>query len=99
MAMTKDEVHNIAAEIVASCRADVNKEIKELRDTDKQNAWTETRAKEIAAEAASLAVRQITDNFYLSIGKKTVASVGVVSVAVVFWFQEHIQIALKALFK
>lgn len=90
MAVTKVEVIEITAEAIAACRREVDRELIRLHEQDKENAWTEERALELAEKASDLAVKKITDNFYKSIGKKTVTAVGVAVVGVAIFLKEEV---------
>lgn len=89
MAITKEEVKEITAEAINACRREVDKELIRLHEQDRENAWTEERAKTIAAEAAAIAVRQITDQFYMSVGKRTVATIGVLVIGAAIFFRDE----------
>ena len=91
MALTRDEVHAIAIEVVRECRSDVDDEIKKLHEADHNNAWTEEKAKQIAEQAAELAVKQITNDFYAGVGKKTVTMIGASVVATVILTRDYIK--------
>ena len=95
MAITKEEVKEIAEEAITVCRREVDKELIHLHEQDKENAWTEERARELAAEAAKIAVKNITDQFYLSVGKKTVTAIGVLVVAAVIFVREQLLAAFN----
>ena len=73
---------------IEQCRAEVDRRIDELSETVERGLWTEERAKKIAEQAANQAVRQITDNFYMSVGKRTVAIVGALVVGLALWLHE-----------
>jgi len=89
MPLTKAEVEDIAADVVAACRSDVNKEIAKLHEQDRANAWTEARAIALAEAASDLAVKKITDNFYKSVGKKTIAVIGAAVVGLGLYLSEE----------
>ena len=91
MSLTKEEVHDIALEVVHECRTEVNDEIKQLHKADAENAWSEEKAKKIAAEAADLAVKQITTEFYAGVGKKTVTAIGASIVVVVIMAKDYLK--------
>lgn len=89
--ITRDEAHAIAIEVVRECRNDVDDEIKKLHEADRNNAWTEEKAKNIAEKAAELAVKQITNDFYAGVGKKTVTMIGASVVATVILTRDYIK--------
>ena len=89
MTITKDEAKTIAEEVVRECRADVDKEILKLHLADHENAWSEEKAKKIAEQAADLAVKQITNDFYAGVGKKTVTMIGASVVATVILMRDY----------
>jgi len=89
MTITREEARTIAQEVVGECRAGVDDELRKLHEQDKANAWTEERATKIATDAANMAVRQITDRFYMSVGKKTVATIGVLVVGGVIFVKDE----------
>lgn len=89
MTISREEAHAIAIEVVRECRTDVDEEIKKLHQADHENAWTEDKAKRIAAEAASLAVDKITNDFYAGVGKKTVTMIGASVVATVILMRDY----------
>ena len=70
------------------CRREVDKELIALHEQDRANAWTEDRACKLAEQAANMAVKQITDGFYASVGRKTVMIIGGTIVAMVFIMRE-----------
>jgi hypothetical protein len=94
LTLTKEEVHSIAVEVVTACRKDVDLEILKLHTADKENAWTEQRAEDIAEKAARMAVKQITDNFYMSVGKKTIITIGAITVGVIIMAKDFLKSAL-----
>lgn len=73
------------------CRTDVDKEILKLHEADRDNAWTEAKAKLIAEEAAELAVKQITTQFYAGVGKKTVTAIGAATVATIILARDYLK--------
>lgn len=77
-------------ELVYQCRAEIDAELHKLHEQDRANAWTEYRAKEVAEEAAKIAVKTITDQFYMSVGKKTIATIGVMVIAAGIFLREHL---------
>ena len=89
--ITRDEAKAIAVEVVRDCRIDVDEELRKLHQADNDNAWTEDKAKKIATEAAELAVKQITENFYMGVGKKTVAVIGASVVAAVLLAKDSLK--------
>lgn len=89
--LTPEETKNLVETAIAVCRRDVDEELIKLHAQDRANAWTEERATEIAKKAADLAVKQITENFYMSVGKKTVATVGAMVVVSVIAMREYIK--------
>lgn len=91
MNITKEEAHNIAIEVVRECRADVDKELLKLHEADRDNAWSEEKAKKIAEQAAELAVKQITNDFYAGVGKKTVTMIGASVVATVILMRDYLK--------
>lgn len=91
MTITKEEAREIATEVVQQCRKDVDDEIVKLHQADKDNAWTEDKAKKIAADAADLAVKQITEQFYMSVGKRTVAVIGAAVIAASMLISETVR--------
>lgn len=78
--VTKDDLR----EAIDICRREVDRELISLHEQDRENAWTEDRARELARHAAEIAVKQITDGFYASVGKKTVMIIGATVVTMVF---------------
>jgi len=90
MAVSREEARLIAEDVVRACRSEIDHEIRKLHDHDIENAWTEERAKQIAEEAASIAVTRITQNFYMSVGKKFIATVGVTVVALVYYLKDEV---------
>lgn len=86
--ITKEEVHEIAMQVVKGCREEVDKEIKSVKS---EVAWTEERAQEVATKAAAIAVKQITDNFYLSVGRKTIATIGAMVVVGLITFKDNLK--------
>jgi hypothetical protein len=91
MNITKEEAHTIALEVVRECRSDVDEEIRKLHEADRNNAWTEAKAKTIAEQAAQLAVKQITNDFYAGVGKKTVTMIGASVVATVILTRDYLK--------
>lgn len=89
MAVTKEDVKEITEEAIAVCRREVDKELMRLHEQDRENAWTEERAKKIATEAAAMAVKQITDQFYMSVGKRTVATIGVLVIGAAIFLRDE----------
>ena len=89
--ITRDEAHAIAIEVVRECRNDVDDEIKKLHEADRNLAWTEEKAKTIAEQAAQLAVKQITNDFYAGVGKKTVTMIGASVVATVILTRDYLK--------
>jgi hypothetical protein len=81
----KETAHAVALEVVRECRTDVDREIKAVRELAEKNHLSEERATEIAKLAADMAVKQITDNFYMGVGKKTMVVIG--ATIVVMWDQ------------
>lgn len=75
-------------ELIEACRREVDAELDKIKERVEQGAWTEERAKKVAAEAANLAVAQITNNFYMSVGKRTVAVIGALVVGLALWLHE-----------
>ena len=73
---------------IEACRAEVDARINELTAVVENGLWTEERAKKIAEQAADQAVRQITDNFYMSVGKRTVAIIGALVVGLALWLHD-----------
>lgn len=88
---TRRDMEEIAAEAVLACRREVDKELIRLHEQDRANAWTEERAIALAEAASDLAVKKITDNFYKSIGKKTVTAVGVAVVGAVIFLKDEVK--------
>ncbi|WP_448508798.1 hypothetical protein [Immundisolibacter sp.] len=91
MAVSKDEVIAITSEMVSMSRREIDKELIRLHEQDLANAWTEERAAMLAERAANLAVKKITDSFYLNIGKKTVATIGALVVGLVIFMNEELK--------
>lgn len=89
--ITRDEAQAIAVAVVKECRLDVDEELKKLHQADKDNAWSEDKARMIAEHAAELAVKQITENFYMGVGKKTIAIIGAAVVAVVILAKDNLK--------
>jgi len=89
--ITKEETQKVVSEAIAACRLDVDRELTKLHEQDMKNAWTEERATEIAKKAADMAVKQITDNFYMSVGKKTVATIGAMTVVGIIAFRDFLK--------
>ncbi len=89
--LTKEEAQTIVESAVAVCRREVDHELATLHQQDQLNAWTEERATAIAKQAADMAVKQITDNFYMSVGKKTVATIGAMTVVSIIAFRDYIK--------
>ena len=73
---------------IEQCRAEVDRRIDELSETVENGLWTEERAKKIAEQAADQAVRQITENFYMGVGRRTVAIIGATVVGLALWLHE-----------
>lgn len=73
---------------IEQCRAEVDRRIDELSETVEKGLWTEERAKKIAEQAADQAVRQITENFYMGVGRRTVAIIGATVVGLALWLHE-----------
>ena len=73
---------------IEQCRAEVDRRIDELSETVERGLWTEDRAQKIAEQAAERAVRQITENFYMGVGRKTVAIIGALTVGLALWLHE-----------
>jgi hypothetical protein len=73
---------------IEQCRAEVDRRIDELSETVEKGLWTEERAKKIAEQAADQAVRQITENFYMGVGRRTVAIIGALVVGLALWLHE-----------
>lgn len=86
MAVTKEEV----AEAILLCRREVDKELMKLHEQDRANAWTEERATAVAKQAADLAVKHITDQFYMTVGKRTIATIGVIVVVTFITFKDAV---------
>ena len=84
--ITRDEAKLIATEVTNQCRLEVDAKLDKMHE----GLWTEARAKSIAEEAADIAVRKITDGFYMSIGKKVVTTVGATFVILFIFFKEEI---------
>lgn len=74
--ISKEDVRTIATEVV-----------REHHDS----TWTEERARQVATIAAGIAVKQITDNFYMSVGRKTVATIGAAVVVGVIAFKDYMK--------
>ena len=91
MNISREEAHAIAIEVVRECRSDVDEEIKKLHEADRDNAWSEEKAKKIAEHAAELAVKQITNDFYAGVGKKTVTMIGASVVATVILTRDYLK--------
>lgn len=72
MAVTKEEV----AEAILLCRRQIDEELIRLHEQDRANAWTQERANKVAEQAADLAVKKITDQIYMGVGKKTITTIG-----------------------
>jgi len=89
MAITKEEVREITEEAISLCRREVDQELMRLHKQDLDNAWTEERAELLANRAADRAVDKITNNFYTSVGKKTVAAIGATVVVMVIFLQDE----------
>lgn len=89
--ITREEAQGIAEAVVKQCRIDIDAEIAKLHKADNDNAWTEERATDIAKKAAALAVKQITDDFYVGVGKKTIAAIGAAVVASVILARDYIK--------
>jgi hypothetical protein len=89
MTLSREDVKQIAEQTVQGCKTEIDSEIQRLHAADAANAWTEDKAKKIAESAADLAVKRITDNFYMSVGKKTIATVGAIVVGLVFFLREE----------
>ena len=70
------------------CRAEVDAELSRLADAIEAEKWTEEKAQRIADAAAAKAVETITQNFYMSVGKRTVMVIGALVVGVVIWLHE-----------
>ncbi len=89
--ITREEAKEIAEQVVSGCRIQVDGELARL----KEGMWTEERAKRIAQEAgemaAGLAVQRITDNVYMSIGKKTVVVLGATVVTLIIFLKEELK--------
>lgn len=86
-----EEVRAIVKEVVSECRYEVDHEIDKLHDKIVvEHAWTEERANDIAEKAADLAVRKITDNFYMSVGKKTLVVLGAAVAGLVIFLKDEI---------
>lgn len=96
MALTKDDVKEITAEAISVCRREVDRELLKLHEQDRANAWTEERARTIAAEAAAMAVKQITDQFYLSVGKRTIATIGVLVIGAAIFLRDEFKRVIGA---
>lgn len=86
MAVTKEEV----AEAIQLCRREVDRELMKLHEQDRENAWTEEKAAQVAKCAADMAVKRITDQFYMTVGKKTIATIGVIVVVTFITFKDAV---------
>jgi hypothetical protein len=96
MTIDRTEVREIAEAVVERCKHDVNKQITE-------HLWTEEKAKKIAEDAArmaaqmaaepaaELAVQKITNNFYMSIGKKTFVVTGALVVGYILMIRDELR--------
>ena len=91
MTITREEVHDIAVDAVSVVRGEIEKELGDIRLKMAHNAWSEQRAREVATIAAEIAVKQITDQFYMSVGKKTVAAIGATVVVSVVMFRDYLK--------
>lgn len=86
MAVTKEEV----AEAILLCRRQIDEELIRLHEQDRANAWTQERANKVAEQAADMAVKRITDQFYMTVGKKTIATIGVIVVVTFITFKDAV---------
>ncbi len=73
---------------IDQCRAEVDAELAKLHRAIEAEKWTEEKAQRIADAAAARAVETITQNFYMSVGKRTVMVVGALVVGLVIWLHE-----------
>lgn len=87
--LDKETAHAVALEVVKTCRADVDRELEEIRALIHDHTLTPEKVKHIASlaavESADLAVQKITDNFYMGVGRKTLIVLG--ATVVVTWDQ------------
>lgn len=73
---------------IDKCRREVDVEIEKIREDLRKAAWTEERAKIVAEDAAKIAVDRITNNFYMSVGRRTVAIIGALVVGLALWLHD-----------
>ncbi len=85
--ISREEAKEIAEEVVAVCRGNVNAELHEIRKGLEANTLTEDRIKLIVRETTTQAVedsyQKITDRFLMGVGKKTLIVIG--ATVVVMW--------------
>lgn len=89
--LSEEETQDLVSKAICMCRRDIDTELIKLHEQDRLNAWTEERAQEIATYAADLAVKKITDSFYMSVGRKTVATIGVMTVVGLVAFRDFLK--------
>lgn len=73
---------------IERCRAEVDSELEKLQQAIDAEKWTEEKAQKIADKAAEKAVETITQNFYMSVGKRTVMVIGALVVGAVIWLHD-----------
>jgi hypothetical protein len=73
---------------IEQCRAEVDAELARLQQAIDAEKWTEEKAQKIADKAAARAVETITQNFYMSVGKRTVMVIGALVVGAVIWLHD-----------
>ena len=89
--ITREDIQKITDNSIAVCRRDIDQELIKLAKMNMDSAWSDERAHDIAQQAADIAVKQITDGFYASVGRKTVMIIGGTIVAMVFIMREVVE--------
>lgn len=88
--MNEQQIKEIVQSHVNLCRREIDKELLRLHEQDVKNAWTEERAEEVAKRASDMAVKKITDQFYMTVGKRTIATIGALVVVSFIAFKDQV---------
>lgn len=88
--MNEYQIKELVKNHVEVCRREIDRELLRLHEQDMQNAWTEERAEEVAKKAAELAMQQMTDKFYMTVGKRTIATIGALVVVSFITFKDTV---------
>lgn len=88
--MNEHQIKEMVKNHVEVCRREIDRELLRLHEQDMKNAWTEERAEEVAKKAAELAMKQMTDKFYMTVGKRTIATIGALVVISFITFKDQV---------